>query len=78
MSHVLSHFEQKLNSFLKKMASRAPQEMFKWKPYNKIHPQGIRQFYDNYRLAPNWQNFGTITCDGLHGIMNLYIDKPYI
>ena len=22
-----------------------------------------------------WQYFGTITCDGLHGIMKLYIDK---
>ena len=28
------------------------------------------------RLVPTWQNFGTITCDGLHGIMKLYIDKP--
>ena len=28
------------------------------------------------RLAPTWQYFGTITCDGLHGIMKLYIDKP--
>ena len=28
------------------------------------------------RLAPMWQYFGTITCDGLHGIMKLYIDKP--
>ena len=27
------------------------------------------------RLAPTWQYFGTITCDGLHGIMKLYIDK---
>ena len=25
------------------------------------------------RLAPTWQYFGTITCDGLHGIMKLYI-----
>ena len=28
------------------------------------------------RLAPTWQYFGAITCDGLHGIMKLYIDKP--
>ena len=28
------------------------------------------------RLAPTWQYFGTITCDGLLGIMKLYIDKP--
>ena len=28
------------------------------------------------RLAPTWQYFGTITCDRLHGIMKLYIDKP--
>ena len=23
-----------------------------------------------------WQYFGTITCNRLHGIMKLYIDKP--
>ena len=28
------------------------------------------------RLALTWQYFGTITCDGLHRIMKLYIDKP--
>ena len=27
-------------------------------------------------LVPTWQYFGTITCDGLQGIMKLYIDKP--
>ena len=27
------------------------------------------------RLAPTWQYFGTITCEGLHGIMKLYIDN---
>ena len=31
---------------------------------------------DISRLAPTWQYFGTITCDRLHGIMKLYIDKP--
>ena len=29
-----------------------------------------------HRPAPTWQYFGTITCDGLNGIMKLYIDKP--
>ena len=27
------------------------------------------------RLTPTWQYFGAITCDRLHGIMKLYIDK---
>ena len=28
------------------------------------------------RLTPTWQYFGTITCDGQHGVMKLCIDKP--
>ena len=36
----------------------------------------VHKHYTNGRLAPTWQYFGTITCDGLHGIMKLYIDKP--
>ena len=34
------------------------------------------RFYLKLRLTPTWQYFGTITCDGLHGIMKLYVDKP--
>ena len=36
----------------------------------------IKKLQNSSRLAPGWQYFGTITCDGLHGIMKLYIDKP--
>ena len=32
-------------------------------------------YSDIPRLAPMWQYFGTITCDGLHGIMKLYIES---
>ena len=37
-----------------------------------------KNLYNIPRLAPTWQYFGTITSDGLHGIMKLYIDKPLI
>ena len=36
----------------------------------------LTEKYPISRLAPMWQYFGTIACDGLHGIMKLYIDKP--
>ena len=28
------------------------------------------------RLAPKWQYFGTITCDGLHGPWNYEVVNP--
>ena len=40
---------------------------------------GIKQWNalpSTTQLLDWWQYFGTITCDGLHGIMKLYIDKP--
>ena len=45
----------------------------------------VHIFYENLnwlwslefvRLAPAWQYFGAITCEGLHLIMKLYINKP--